>query len=361
MKKFMSIAIAVIVIFTAFSASAQESFSIAWSEYPSWSAFGAADEFLLIDGREGKLGPIEEKWNIDIVLEEAEYDPCLALYASGQCDAVCITNMDVLNPSMSRPSVAILPTSTSYGADACLVVKSAVSDVTALKGKKVYGLEASVSQYTFERNLQILGENTDDYEFVNMDPGAAAMAMQQKLAGYEGIVVWNPFVLSTLDKRSDVNVLFDSRTIPGEIIDMVVMSQSSLDKPGGENFACAVIDVFYAMNARLADPATKEETTVEIGRKFSNLNYASMRTVLRQTRFYQTPEQALALFTGGDVFPGGTVDTDGNLNDIMNRVVAFCKDKAIIDKDPTVAYGAKNGKVNLRFDPTYIQRVVAGK
>ena len=42
------------------------SFSIAWSEYPSWSTFGVAGQTkvngeLLIDGAQGRQGSIEKK------------------------------------------------------------------------------------------------------------------------------------------------------------------------------------------------------------------------------------------------------------------------------------------------------------
>ena len=97
------------------SGAAAEAFSLAWSEYPSWSVFGVADEAGLIDKDEGQLGSVEEKWGVDIVLTEADYDTCLTLYGSSTADAVCITNMDVLAPALSRDSVAILPTSTSDG------------------------------------------------------------------------------------------------------------------------------------------------------------------------------------------------------------------------------------------------------
>ena len=91
-------------------------FSLAWSEYPSWSVFGVADKAGLIDAAEGKLGSVEEKWGVDIVLKQTDYDTCLTLYGSSTIDAVCITNMDVLAPALGRDSVAILPTSTSDGA-----------------------------------------------------------------------------------------------------------------------------------------------------------------------------------------------------------------------------------------------------
>ncbi len=335
---------------TAFTAAlaAPPSFSLAWSEYPSWSVFGVASAFKLIDGAEGRLGPIEQKWGVDIVLKEAEYDPCLQLYGAGQCDAVCITDMDVLNPSLSRPSVVILPTSTSFGADACIVTP-AIRDLRDLRGKKVYGLEKSVSEYCFVRCLESLGEKESDHRFSNMDPGAAAVAMQQKQAGYDAIVVWNPFVLETLNKRKDARVLFDSTKIPNEIIDTVTVAQSALDKPGGRNFACAVIDTYYALNQRLADPATRDDTLVALGEKFSHLDVNSMKKVVEQTRFYATPEAGLAILEGAE------------LKAIMDKVVKFCVAHEITASAPKVGYGSKaeNPGMHLRFDPTYIRAALA--
>ncbi|MFM8401729.1 MAG: hypothetical protein ACKOAH_28215, partial [Pirellula sp.] len=49
-------------------------FSLAWSEYPSWSIFGVADEVGLINGKEGEMGSIEKKYNVDIKLILASYD-----------------------------------------------------------------------------------------------------------------------------------------------------------------------------------------------------------------------------------------------------------------------------------------------
>ena len=324
--------------------AAAPSFSLAWSEYPSWSVFGVAHMFKLIDGRPGVQGPIEKKWNVDIVLKEAEYDPCISMYGAGQCDAACLTDMDALNPALSRASVVILPTSTSYGADALLVPKK-ITDIKGLRGKKVFGLAKSVSEYCFVRNLEILGEKESDHKFSNMDPAAAAMAMQQKQRDIEAIVVWNPFVLETLNKRKDVHVLFDSTTIPNEIIDAVVMAQSSLDKPGGQDFACAVIETYYAVNRRMADPATRNDTLIALGEKFSHLDLNSMKKVVQQTKFYGTSKVGLEIMTGPQ------------LPEIMKKVVAFCVSHAITPTAPQVGYGAKADAPGaaLRFDPSYIK------
>lgn len=323
-------------------------FSLAWSEYPSWSAFGVAHVTGIVNGKKGELGALEKKWNVDIELKNADYDTCLQMYGSNNCDAVCITNMDALNPSLSRRSVAILPTSTSFGADACIVT-SDVKSVGDLKGKKVYGLEKTVSEYCFVRNLEILGEKEADYVFTNMDPGAAALAMQQKKSDFNAIVVWNPFVLETLSKRADVRVLFDSTAIPDEIVDMVVMAQPALDAPGGREFACLVIDAFYALNERMNAADTRDDTLIKLGEKFSNLGLDAMKKVVEQTKFYGTPAEGIEVLTGE------------NSRVIMQKVVEFCMSHDIVPKKPVLGYGSKTDApaADFRFDPTYVNEVVA--
>lgn len=337
------------LVISAANASAAEktpTFSLAWSEYPSWSTFGVAESLKLINGKKGQMGTMEKKWNVDIVLKEADYDSCLVMYGASQCDAVCITNMDVLNPSLSRPSVAVLPTSTSHGADAC-IVPNTIKDVKQLRKKNVYGLAKTVSEYCFVRNLELLGEKEKDYRFTNMDPAAAAVAMQQKKKGMDAIVVWNPFVLETLTKRKDTRILFDSTKIPGEIIDMVVVAKSSLSMPGGEAFACAVIDTFYAIVKRMEDPKTSDNTLVALGQKFSNLKLASMKEVVKQTKFYKTPADAVNVLTSKET------------QDIMKRVTDFCVSHDIVAKSPTLAYGSADPKkpTMLLFNPAYVEKV----
>jgi NitT/TauT family transport system substrate-binding protein len=374
------VALCTVVLLALGAAPVEERFSIAWSEYPSWSVFGVAGTTkvsgeLIIDGKAGGLGIVEKRWGVDIILKEADYDTCITMYAAGQCDMSCLTNMDVLNPALGRKSVSILPTSTSFGADACIVT-SGITGVERLKDKSVYGLAKSVSEYCWGRNLVLRGQKETDYRFTNMDPAAAALAMQQGQRDFDAIMVWNPFVLSTLTSRRDVRMLFDSTEIPGEIIDMVIMSHDSLTRPKGKEAACAVIDAYYVVSARLADPTLQDDMLVALGEKFSHLNAAQMKTVVRQTRFYATPEQGISLFTGGMVFPWSravenTSDlftnkgfqpqrkdvTDKTLQDVMPLVVDFCVVHGIVPEKPTISYGSRDTGAQLRFDPTCMQEV----
>ena len=313
-------------------------FSLAWSEYPSWSVFGVAGELGMIDKDAGKLGEFEKKWNVDIVLKQADYDPCIQLYGAGTVDAVCITNMDVLGPADKRASVAILPTSTSKGADACIAV-GGIDSIEGLKGVTTYGLEKTVSQYCFERCLELKGVSVADYPFSNMDPALAAQAIQAGDEKVRSIIVWNPFVMQTLKKKSDAKIIFDSASIPEEIIDMVVVSKDSLAKPGGKNFAMAILDVYYAINARMADPKTADETLVAIGAKFSQLELEEMKTVVQQTSFYASADAALAL-----------LESDKFQKETMPAVAAFCESHGIIDKKPSVGYSDAASQVNIDLD-----------
>lgn len=321
------------------------SFTLAWSEYPSWSVFGVAHEMGLIDGDEGKLGSIEEKHGVDIVLKEAGYDTCLNLYASGNCDAVCMTNMDALIVCPNRSGIAFLPTSTSVGADACIVV--GIDDIDALKEHKIYGLQGTVSQYAFARGIEETAKASSgsqtpaDYDFTNQDPAAAAVAMAQKQDSHKAIMVWNPFVLQTLNDRPDAKVLFDSSIIPGEIVDMVVMGADVTERQAANGFAAAVAETFYTVNDEMARPDGGDEVLVELGRKFSNLGLEDMKRVVEQTQFYKTPVEGKKLL-GSNAF-----------KETMKVVEQFCVDQELV-KDPTYSFGTRVG-AQLRFDASILE------
>lgn len=316
-------------------------FSLAWSEYPSWSVFGVADELDLIDGAAGAQGEVEKKHGVDIVLKEAGYDSCLNMFSSGDCDAVCITNMDALIVSPNRAGVAVLPTSTSNGADACLVTE-AIPDIEALKGHKVHGLKATVSEYCFVRCLEKAGFNEADFQFSNQDPAIAAQNMQNKAETHQAIMVWNPFVLQTLKDRNDVKVLFDSSQIAGEIVDMVVVGKDSLGKPGAKEFVKAVTEAFYRVSDALDDPDQGDEVLIALGKKFSNLELAEMQKVVQQTQFYKTPAAAKELLNGQ------------SFKDVMTTVTDFCTSHELVT-NPSVGYGSDAGEVKLCFDASYIE------
>jgi ABC-type nitrate/sulfonate/bicarbonate transport system substrate-binding protein len=326
-------------------ADAKGTFTLAWSEYPSWSVFGVASEKGLINGDKGKLGKLEEKWGVDIELKLLDYDGCINAYASKACDAACLTNMDTLSPALARKSVSIMPTSTSFGADACIVV--GISDLEELKKHTVYGLTESVSDYAFSRILEKNGKNPADYKFEKLDPAEAARVMQTKAKNIDAIMVWNPFVLQTLNQRKDAKVLFDSTKIPEEIIDMVIVGDDVLKKPGGTEFACCIADCYYEFNKMLEDPSKRKGLLEDLGKKFSSLGADDMAKCCEQTRFYKTPDDALKLITG-DKF-----------KKTMEIVLENYMRRKVIKEKPKIGYGSAKDAPDAQFriDPTYIKMV----
>jgi ABC-type nitrate/sulfonate/bicarbonate transport system substrate-binding protein len=326
--------------------TATPAFSLAWSEYPSWSVFGVAQEKGLI-GKNGE-GTIEKKYGIKINLRQADYDACITLYGNGTVDANCQTNIDSLSPALGRNSVVIMPTSTSVGADALIAVgydgevkKDEV--INFLKNRDTYGLEKSVSQYVFDRNLALLTkDNKNDLSFRNMDPAAAAQAIQTGQQKINSIMVWNPFVLQTLRTRKDSKVLFDSSSIPEEVIDAIVVAKDVLAKPKGKEFAQALIETYFEVCKMMEDPKTADATYVALGAKFSNLDAADMKIVCQQTRFYNTPEKGLALMRAQKF-----------RNETMPGIVDWAVLRKVIDKKPTVGYNDPSAQLN--FDDSYLK------
>lgn len=326
----------------------QQPFTLAWSEYPSWSVFGVAHVAGLIDADKGAKGKLEEKWGVDVVLKELDYEKCLAAYGNSTADAVCITNMDILAPAGGRNSVAILPTSTSDGADAC-IVSGGLASLADLKGKDSYGLEKSVSQYMFERALEELGEDPKEYPFRQMDPAAAAQAMQTRQDNINSIVVWNPFVIQTLRAlEGDAKVLFDSKKIPEEIIDMVVIGEDALHREGGKAFAACIVEAFYEVNRMIASPTEGDNTLIALGSKFGGLDLEDMKVIVEQTRFYKTAEEGVALFSKPEF-----------QTTLMPRVVDFCSTHGIIDEKPSISFDESSA--SLRFDTSFMQQANAGE
>ena len=317
-------------------------FSLAWSEYPSWSVFGVAEEEGLLNGEEGALGEMEEKWRVDVVLRQADYDTCLGQYANASVDAVCITNMDLLTLAPERPATVVLPTSTSEGGDAILAVGA--DSLEDLKGVETRGLGRSVSQYVFERALQERGLNPADYPFADMPPDAAALGMQN--GDLKSIVVWNPFLLSTERKTPGAKRLFSTEEIPEEVIDLVAVANASLAKPGGPEFAACLADTFHVFNERLAGP-DRDDLLVALGEKFSRLPKEDMELVVTQTRFYDTADAA------------NTLLADDTFRDVTTpRVSKFALDSGMVDAAPKVGFDDEAADVN--FTGRYIAMVAQG-
>ena len=118
-------------------------------------------------------------------------------------------------------------------------------------------------------------------------------------------------------------------------------------RPGGKHFAYAVLDSFYEVSKLIADPNTQDKTLVALGEQFSKLNAADMKLVLTQTKFYDSADKALALFSG-DKFQKET----------MPMVAKFCVDHEMCDSPPVFGFGDAGKQLN--FDPQFLNGLKDG-
>ncbi len=320
-------------------------FTLLWSEYPSWSAFDVAGSMKIINPEEGAPYSVIERDNgVDIVLKRRDYLQSLKEYASGLTDAVCVTNIDCLNLVKGRQSTAIMPTSTSSGADGVLARVKSVQD---LKKIVTYGAEDSVSEYVFYRGLEKEGEDPTEYQFKHMEPDAAAIALQNgdKKSDVQSIAVWQPFLLQTLRTTDgSANLLFDSSNIEFEVIDMVLVGNDVLKREKGENFAKAVTQTFYSLCKLIQEEKYQKDIVVNIGKKFCNLNYDDMRVVLNKCVFFNTPE-------AGTIF-----NKDEWKDKMLNIVVPTSVKIGLIKKEEVPTIGFDDPSKDLNITTKYLQR-----
>lgn len=329
---------------------AMPTFSLAVSEYVSWSTFMVARKAGLIGKDGGEPGLLEKKWGVRIKLEVKDYDPCLTMFGSGTVDAVAMTNIDALNPALGRPCTVVMPTSTSVGGDK--VIGVGINSIEDLKGQKTYGLAKSVSEFVFVRGLEKKGLDPKDYPFANLEPAAAATALQSGSKEVKSICVWNPFALQTLRTNKNAKAIFDSSIIPEEVIDMVVIGNDSLKKEGGEKFAYLLCDIFYSVCAKMDDPKSSDATYKALGEDFSNLPVEDMKLCCKDTRFYSTPQAGIKLITSYKF-----------IDETMPLVVKTCQKIGVLEKDKSPSIGVSSGDPDkqLNFTTKFMQKLADNK
>lgn len=319
-------------------------FTVEWSEYPSWSAIDVAGLLGIINPKEGgEHSEIESRNGVDIVLKRRDYIQSMTEFGAGECDAVTVTNIDSLNLAKGRPCTATLPTSTSAGADGILALGA--KTLEELKGTTVYGPEDCVTEYLWIRALELANQNPDDYQFANMDPDAAAVALQDSKDGdkVQAAGLWQPFLMTAQRQRPDANLVVDSTVIPLEIIDLVLVGNDSPQKEAGSK---ALAEAYYELNKRLADPATSDMITERIGKKFSNLPLADMQEVLTKCKFFKTAAEAHALFS------------DSKWQETMSTTVVKTSVKAGIVKEselPSIGFNDENAQLNFSTEYLVIE------
>lgn len=322
-------------------------FVVSYNIYPSSCTLPVAVDLGLLSDDPAKMGTMEKKWDVKVNLKRGSYDNLLAMLGNKAADATIVTYNDVFAVATGRDVVCVFPVSESKNADG-IVVTEDIKTVDDLKGVPTKGFEKSVSQYVFERNLELLGKKIADFPYSNMDGDEAAKAMVTGDVGVKSAACFNPALMNVIKNRKGAKLLFGSATMPKEIIDVMVVGKDVLAKDGGDRLACCLIDVWLEVNKRMADPAQRDKIVEGLGLKYSDLAKGDMKVLMEQTPFFGTADAGIGLFN------------DPNWQGvIVPRVMAFNLSHGVVDKSPT--YGFDNDNVQVNFTTKYIKMVVAKK
>ncbi len=328
---------------------AKDKFTVAWSIYVGWMPWDYAH-------KNGIVKKWADKYGIEIeVLRINDYIESINQFTSGKFDACMMTNMDALTiPAAGGvDTTALIVGDFSNGNDAIILKKG--TTMADIKGKTLNLVELSVSHYALARALDMNGMSEKDVKLVNTSD--ADMVSIYGTADVEGVVTWNPMVgeILTMD---NANMVFNSKSIPGEIIDMTMVQTEVLNKH--PEFAKALVGAWYETMALMSKDDAKAKAAKAYMGEQSGTDLAGFEAQLAMTKMFYDPQEAVD-FT-----------TSESLISTMKSVATFSFDKGILgegaDSPEFVGIEFPGGKVygdskniKLRYNETYMKMAADGK
>ncbi|VTU33075.1 Putative aliphatic sulfonates-binding protein precursor [Variovorax sp. SRS16] len=144
---------------------------------------------------------------------------------------------------------AILVVDVSNGADA-IVGRAGMKTMKDLQGKRVAVESGALGAFVLSRALALNGMQASDITVVQMESNEQPSAFEK--GQVDGAVTFDPYRAQLLQNGGAT--LFDSTRIPGEIVDMVVVRQSVLDKQS-KTVQTLLVGWFKAIDYLQREPA----------------------------------------------------------------------------------------------------------
>lgn len=134
-------------------------------------------------------------------------------------DELFVLAVDGLQPKI------VLVADVSHGADV-VVGRSDMRAMADLKGKRVAVESGALGAFVLSRALAVNGMQASDVQIVRLESNEHPAAFGQ--GQVDGAVTFDPFRSQLL--KAGAHTLFDSSQIPGEIVDLVAVRASVLEK-----------------------------------------------------------------------------------------------------------------------------------
>jgi NitT/TauT family transport system substrate-binding protein len=304
-------------------------YQIAWSIWTGWMPFKLMEVKGFLAKRAAEKG-IKVK-----LVEFPAYMDSVTAFAAGKLDACAMTAMEALQPAAAGvDTVAIVVNDTSNGGDGVLV--RGINDLKGLKGKEVLLAELSVSHYLLVRGLDSVGMKESDVKIKNTDGDEAGKAFVTD-PKVEAVTTWNPHLFQAVEGGKG-KVIFSSKEIPGEIIDLLVVNNAALKE--SPDLAWVLTEAWYDAMKAIEDPATREES-LKIMADGAHATVDDFKKMLGGTDL-RTDRAKAAAFLEADTTKA-----------TLDKIKKFSIDHGLVkDTKFTVGYGHAATE-KLRFDASY--------
>ena len=149
-------------------------------------------------------------------------------FERGKVDGMASTLIEVLEAFKYSGKIAqpVLIIDYSNGADEILG-STKINTIKELKGKKIGVESGSLSTYLVSRALEMNGIKSSEVVIMPMELHDMPIAL--KTGKVDAITSYPPSSVA-IKKQMGVNVLFDSSTIPNEILDVIAINKEALSK-----------------------------------------------------------------------------------------------------------------------------------
>lgn len=326
-------------------AAEKTDFKVCWSIYVGWMPWGYLQD-------SGIMKKWADKYGISVdIVQINDYVESINQYTAGEYDGCSMTNMDALSIPAGGgvDTTALIVGDYSNGNDG--VILKDKKELADIKGQNVNLVELSVSHYLLARALDTVGMSEKDVTVVNTSD--ADMIAAYATPDVTSVVTWNP-LLSEIVSQDNATEVFNSSSIPGEIVDIMMVNTETLaDNPA---FGKALVGAWYEVMDLMA---SGDEAALTAMAEASGTDLAGYNAQLATTKMFYKPAEGVAFSKSAE------------LPKTMKFVAEFLFDKGILGEgapspefvgvsfpDGSV-YGDK-GNVKLRFDPAFMQMAADG-
>lgn len=168
-------------------------------------------------------------------------------FESGTIDAFCVTTDHYLDELGANPEArVVMVVNVSDGGDA-VVGRPGIESLSDLKGRRVGLTPSSLGLFVVARALESAGLTLKDVELRYLDESQHLEAFST--GEVDAIAAYEPMVTGLI--QAGGTRLFDSSSIPGEIVDVLMVHQDAIDRD--PETVQALVNGFFRARTRLKE------------------------------------------------------------------------------------------------------------